>query len=70
MIEEKQLTESEIILQHKADAENALKILDKIKSNLSGGSNNWVEIVKARKGHIDNFVKSLKKREEEFEHFK
>ena len=69
MVEEKQLTESETILQHKADAKKALKALS-AKSNIVGGSNPWNEIVEARKGHIDNFIKSLEKREKEFEHFK
>ena len=66
----KKISESDIISLHKVDAEKALKILDKMKSNISGCSSTWGEVVKVRKGHINNYIASLEKREKEFEHFK
>ncbi len=71
-MDKKRKQESEDIIQHKKDANKILKNLETMKCNISGmsGKFTWKGIVEIRKKHIESFLTSLDKREQEFEHFK
>lgn len=68
MVDNKKISED--IVQHKRDAEKVLKDLETMVCNIRGGKQNWADIVETRKRHVESFIKTLEKQQQEFEHFK
>ena len=61
--------ESELIFQHRKDAEKALVDLE-TQIPPEGTNIPWEEIKQVRTKHIENFLESLRVQQEEYEHFK